>query len=66
MIVFLINFSRVLQDSTDSVRIAQEITDRVDIDFLPTNKNLYKPEDDVVLHCAIKNVSTLYIKVNLH
>ncbi|KAN0045109.1 hypothetical protein ACTA71_006637 [Dictyostelium dimigraforme] len=41
----------------------QELKDRVDIEFLPTNREYYHPDDDVVIECAIKNVNTLLVKV---
>ncbi|KAK5583421.1 hypothetical protein RB653_005014 [Dictyostelium firmibasis] len=41
----------------------QELKDRVDIEFLPTNREYYHPDDDVVIDCAIKNVNTLLVKV---
>jgi hypothetical protein len=44
-------------------RNLQALRDRVDIDFAPTNKQFFKPEDSVSLDLYVKNVKTLLVKV---
>lgn len=41
----------------------QELQNRVEITFAPTNPALLKTEDDVVLHATLKNVPELIVKV---
>ncbi len=41
----------------------QGLKERVDLEFLPTNKEVLNPADPVVLSVAVKNVPTLIIKV---
>ena len=41
----------------------QALKDRIDLDFLPTNKRFYDVNEPVSLELAIKNVPTLIVKV---
>lgn len=41
----------------------KQLKDRVDIDFLPTNRRYFSPEEQVSLEVSIKNVPTLIVKV---
>ena len=41
----------------------QEIRDRVEIDFTPTNKTVFAPDEQVSLDVDVKNVRTLLVKV---
>ncbi len=41
----------------------QALKERIDLDFLPTNKNRFAPNDVVSLDLHVKNVSTLIVKV---
>jgi len=41
----------------------QEIKDRIEVEFVPTCKTLFKPEEPVALDVDIKNVKTLITKV---
>ncbi len=42
---------------------AQQLKERIDIDFLPDNKTLFSPGDNVSLKVATKNVQSLLVKV---
>ncbi|MHC5054430.1 MAG: hypothetical protein ACYTKD_06910 [Planctomycetota bacterium] len=41
----------------------QQLKERVDIDFAPTNKVVFGPDDEVVLDLYVKNVKQLMVKV---
>ncbi len=41
----------------------KKLKERIDIDFAPTNKTIFKPGEKVVLDLAIKNVKTMIVKV---
>jgi hypothetical protein len=41
----------------------QRLKERVDIEFAPTNKKYYGPDDDVSLQVYVKNVEKLIVKV---
>jgi len=41
----------------------QQLKERVDIDFAPTNQNFYAPDEAVALDVDIKNVPNLIVKV---
>lgn len=41
----------------------QQLKDRIDIDFAPTNKTQFSPEEAVSLDLHVKNVGTLIVKV---
>ena len=41
----------------------QELRERVDLDFSPENKPLFRPGDKVSLAVAVKNVAKLHVKV---
>ncbi len=41
----------------------QALKERIDLDFLPTNKNRFAPDDVVSLDLHVKNASTLIVKV---
>lgn len=41
----------------------QQLKDRIDIDFAPTNKTQFAPDEAVSLDLHVKNVSTLIVKV---
>jgi hypothetical protein len=41
----------------------QRLKDRVDLDFVPTNKRFFGPDDPVSLDLHVKNVDTLIVKV---
>jgi hypothetical protein len=41
----------------------RQLRERVDIDFAPTNRTVYAPNDAVTIEAAVKNVKTLIVKV---
>eukprot|EP00456_Euglypha_rotunda_P016433 TRINITY_DN1542_c1_g1_i2.p1 TRINITY_DN1542_c1_g1~~TRINITY_DN1542_c1_g1_i2.p1 ORF type:complete len:2121 (+),score=552.63 TRINITY_DN1542_c1_g1_i2:3010-9372(+) len=41
----------------------QQLKDRIDIDFVPTNKTQFAPDEAVTLDLNVKNVGTLIVKV---
>ncbi|RLJ01809.1 MAG: hypothetical protein DRP11_03850, partial [Candidatus Aenigmatarchaeota archaeon] len=41
----------------------QQLRERVDLDFAPTNKNFFGPKDRVALDLFVKNVRTLIVKI---
>lgn len=46
-----------------SPRKYEQLKKRVDLEFVPSNKTHFRPEDDVTLELYVKNVPKLFVKV---